>query len=155
MTFSDVLLHCMDTDWELHRAYLQKSIVLSEILKAAENPKHTQYYNMQEADPLHKHIKKGALYSNDYHCTKHAEIGRPGNPKRGGKSVDRSQYSRFRVNNVTVIELEITDPLVTEHGQSIAVSLVTACLYMSVIFTIHGCPTSCNFILKRFCSIVL
>ncbi|XP_064603618.1 BTB/POZ domain-containing protein 16-like [Liolophura sinensis] len=116
----DVLLHCMDVDWELHRAYLQKSTVLSEILKAADNPKHMQYYNMPEADALHKHIKKGALYSNDYHCTKHAEIGRTGNPKRGGKSVDRFQYSRFRVNNVTVIELEITDPLVTEHALAVA-----------------------------------
>ena len=45
--FKDVVVHALDTTWELHKPYLQKSSLLSSLLRKAEM---TGMRNIEEED---------------------------------------------------------------------------------------------------------
>lgn len=53
-------------DWELHRPYLQKSEVLSQLLKQAGEPHMQKYYRNLASETLDTYIKKNNVYSNEY-----------------------------------------------------------------------------------------
>lgn len=53
-------------DWELHRPYVQKSDVLTSLLKQAEDPSPTKYYRNPACETLDNYIKKSNFYSNEY-----------------------------------------------------------------------------------------
>ena len=58
--FKDVVVHALDTTWELHKPYLQKSSLLSSLLRKAEM---TGMRNIEEEDEeaMHKASETGVL----------------------------------------------------------------------------------------------
>ena len=62
----DVVLKCLGMDWELHRPFLQKATVLSNLLKTAGDPKMQKYYRNPASETLDTYIKKNNVYSNEY-----------------------------------------------------------------------------------------
>lgn len=62
----DVVLKCLNMDWELHRPFLQKAEVLAALVKDADGPKFHKYYRSPASETLDTYIKKNQFYSNDY-----------------------------------------------------------------------------------------
>ena len=58
--FKDVVVHALDTTWELHKPYLQKSSLLTSLLRKAEM---TGMRNIEEEDEedMHKASETGVL----------------------------------------------------------------------------------------------
>ena len=58
--FKDVVVHALDTTWELNKPYLQKSSLLSSLLRKAEM---TGMRNIEEEDEedMHKASETGVL----------------------------------------------------------------------------------------------
>ncbi|XP_064630793.1 BTB/POZ domain-containing protein 16-like [Lineus longissimus] len=118
VTGPDVLLKCLDMSWELHRPYLRKAGTLSLLIQGATPPKPQMYYREKTSDTLDEYIKKNNFYSNpaqegvnlssDFERDQ-TEIGL-NHPKH---------ISEKRLNNMTVIELEIDDPLITKNALAI------------------------------------
>ncbi|XP_013400904.1 BTB/POZ domain-containing protein 16-like isoform X1 [Lingula anatina] len=125
-TGPDVLLHCAGMDWELHRPFLQKSETLSSLLNYADNPCPRYYYKNKASETLDNYINRSHIYSNEYReissrlnkveVKDEAELGKE---RRG---LDHPAHTSARcMANMTVITLDLKDPVITKH--SIAVAL--------------------------------
>lgn len=124
MILTDVLLHCLGTSWELHRPYIQKSTVLSEILSKAEiKPHHQCYYRDPLTATVDRFISKSDYYSNEYRklsrtlsITENKEDLHA--PTEETKSIDHpSHLVEARRANMTKIKLKVRDQLVTKEGE--------------------------------------
>lgn len=120
-TGPDTLLHTLGMDWELHRPFLQKSETLTNLLKGAEDPKPQLYYKSNASETLDTYIKKSNFYSNEYQELSNrlsVEDGLPDVEEK--KGLDHPSYtSEERVNNVTVIKMDIRDPDITKTAMAI------------------------------------
>ncbi|XP_071828007.1 BTB/POZ domain-containing protein 16-like [Apostichopus japonicus] len=123
----DVLLHCLGTSWELHRPFIQKSTVLSEILSKAEiKPHHQCYYRDPLTATVDRFISKSDYYSNEYRklsrtlsITENKEDLQT--PREETKGIDHpSHLVEARRANMTKIKLKVRDPLVTKEAFAVA-----------------------------------
>ncbi|XP_035673882.1 BTB/POZ domain-containing protein 16-like isoform X1 [Branchiostoma floridae] len=116
----DVVLHCLSTSWELHKPFLQKSKVLSELLYKAENPKQQQFYRDRTAETLDRYIRDSDIYSNEYQeISQRLNTVTISDGPRKGLS-DPAHTSIQRTRNVTAIKLKIKDANVTKEALAIA-----------------------------------
>ncbi|CAH1784841.1 unnamed protein product [Owenia fusiformis] len=115
----DVLLHCLDMNWELHRPYLQKSRVLSALLHKAGEPKTYNYFRDSTGEALDSLVNKSKMYS-----TKSQGLdanSRKIEVKGDHKGLANSRHiSQKRMANAIFLSLDIDDPLVTKHALAIA-----------------------------------
>ncbi|PIK49464.1 putative BTB/POZ domain-containing protein 16, partial [Apostichopus japonicus] len=127
LSVEDVLLHCLGTSWELHRPYIQKSTVLSEILSKAEiKPHHQCYYRDPLTATVDRFISKSDYYSNEYRklsrtlsITENKEDLHA--PTEETKSIDHpSHLVEARRANMTKIKLKVRDQLVTKEAFAVA-----------------------------------
>lgn len=122
----DVLLKCLGMDWELHRPYLQKSETLTALLMGADDPKPQRYYRSAASETLDNYIKKSNFYSNEYREMSNRLSTMEGLELQNivpqeAKHVDHPfDTSDERVNTVTVIQMDIHDPLITKTAMAIA-----------------------------------
>ncbi|XP_052252668.1 uncharacterized protein LOC127859354 isoform X2 [Dreissena polymorpha] len=133
----DVLLRCLGLDWELHRPFLRKSKTLTSLLLGADDPRPQLYYKSAASETLDNYIKKSNFYSNEYRemsnrlsTVEGLEIQAP--PMVDGeRAIDHpSHTSESRVNNVTLIQINIADPFITKTG---------ACGYLMCNYGIITC----------------
>ncbi|XP_069139506.1 BTB/POZ domain-containing protein 16-like isoform X2 [Argopecten irradians] len=119
----DVLLKCLGMDWELHRPYLQKSEVLAQLLREADDPRIQKYYRSPASETLDNYIKKSNFYSNEYRDISHRLSmvdGEEIQEEEEAKGVDHPAHiSQKRSNNVTIIKLDIRDPLVSKRAMAV------------------------------------
>ncbi|OWF40204.1 BTB/POZ domain-containing protein 16-like isoform X4 [Mizuhopecten yessoensis] len=120
----DVLLKCLGMDWELHRPYVQKSEVLAQLLREADDPRLQKYYRSPASETLDNYIKKSNFYSNEYREISNRLSMVDGEEKQEeeeAKGVDHPAHiSQKRFNNVTIIKLDIRDPLVSKRAMAVA-----------------------------------
>lgn len=117
----DVVLKCLNMDWELHRPFLQKAEVLAALVKEADGPKFHKYYRSPASETLDTYIKKNQFYSNDYKEMSN-RLSLVEDPEEEEiKGVDHPAHvSEKRVNSVTVIKLDCRDPLLTKTAMAVA-----------------------------------
>ncbi|KAL5015976.1 hypothetical protein ScPMuIL_005565 [Solemya velum] len=117
----DVLLKCLGTDWELHRPFLQKSEVLSKLLGSAGDPKPSQYYCSPASQKLNNYIKQNNVYSSEYREITNRLSGLKDPDDGMVKKVDHPAHiSELRVNSISIIKLDITDPFITKTAMAVA-----------------------------------
>ena len=66
LCYTDVLLQCLDTNWELHRPLLVKSKALSSQLLTAGQPSLKKYYKTPVSRTLDEFISSSSVYSSEY-----------------------------------------------------------------------------------------
>ncbi|XP_063435143.1 BTB/POZ domain-containing protein 16-like isoform X1 [Mytilus trossulus] len=116
----DVVLKCLGMDWELHRPYLQKSEVLSQLLKQAGEPHMQKYYRNPASETLDTYIKKNHVYSNEYKDISN-RLSMVEGDEEGPKKLDHPAHtSEKRISSVTMIKLDIKDPLITKTAMAVA-----------------------------------
>ncbi|CAG2196476.1 BTBD16 [Mytilus edulis] len=116
----DVVLKCLGMDWELHRPYLQKSEVLSQLLKQAGEPHMQKYYRNPASETLDTYIKKNNVYSNEYKDISN-RLSMVEGDDEGPKKLDHPAHtSEKRISSVTMIKLDIKDPLITKTAMAVA-----------------------------------
>ncbi|XP_076104086.1 BTB/POZ domain-containing protein 16-like isoform X3 [Mytilus galloprovincialis] len=116
----DVVLKCLGMDWELHRPYLQKSEVLSQLLKQAGEPHMQKYYRNPASETLDTYIKKNNVYSNEYKDISN-RLSMVEGDEEGPKKLDHPAHtSEKRISSVTMIKLDIKDPLITKTAMAVA-----------------------------------
>ncbi|XP_061180078.1 BTB/POZ domain-containing protein 16-like isoform X2 [Saccostrea echinata] len=117
----DVILKCLNMDWELHRPFLQKAEVLASLLKEADDPRFQKYYRSPASETLDTYIKKNKFYSNDYKEMSN-RLSLVEDPEEDEvKGVNHPAHvSEKRVNNVTIIKLDCKDPLITKTAMAVA-----------------------------------
>lgn len=117
----DVVLKCLNMDWELHRPFLQKAEVLAALVKEADGPKFHKYYRSPASETLDTYIKKNQFYSNDYKEMSNRLSLVEDREEEEIKGVDHPAHvSEKRVNSVTVIKLDCRDPLLTKTAMAVA-----------------------------------
>ncbi|XP_045189998.2 BTB/POZ domain-containing protein 16-like isoform X4 [Mercenaria mercenaria] len=122
----DVLLRSLGMDWELHRPFLRKSETLTALLQGADDPRPQLYYKSPASETLDNYIKKSNFYSNEYREMSNRLSTVEGLELQGPKEAESkkidhpSHTSEGRVNNVTLIQIDIHDPYVTKTGMAIA-----------------------------------
>lgn len=117
----DVVLKCLNMDWELHRPFLQKAEVLAALVKDADGPKFHKYYRSPASETLDTYIKKNQFYSNDYKemSNRLSLVEDPEEEEIKGVN-HPAHVSEKRVNSVTVIKLDCKDPLLTKTAMAVA-----------------------------------
>ncbi|XP_060580646.1 BTB/POZ domain-containing protein 16-like isoform X2 [Ruditapes philippinarum] len=124
--FHDVLLRCLGMDWELHRPFLRKSETLTALLQGADDPRPQLYYKSPASETLDNYIKKSNFYSNEYREMSNRLSTVEGLEIQDVKDLESKKIdhpsltSEGRVNNVTLIQMDIHDPFVTKTGMAIA-----------------------------------
>lgn len=116
----DVLLKCLSSNWELHRPYVQKSGTLAALIKDAKDPTPQVYYKSPASETLDKYIEDSEYYSNEYQeISKRLSVLDEGDrQKKEKKGLDHPAHvSETRVNDVTVIELEVHDASISKRGK--------------------------------------
>nr|XP_022344789.1 BTB/POZ domain-containing protein 16-like isoform X1 [Crassostrea virginica] len=117
----DVVLKCLNMDWELHRPFLQKADVLATLVKDAEDPKFHKYYRTPASETLDTYIKKNQFYSNDYKEISNRLSMVEDPQEEEVKGVDHPAHvSEKRVNSVSIIKLDCHDPLLTKTAMAVA-----------------------------------
>ncbi|XP_076460302.1 BTB/POZ domain-containing protein 16-like isoform X2 [Babylonia areolata] len=115
----DLLLKCVDMDWELHRPYLQKSETLAQLLRDVDDPATQNYYRSPAAQTLDNYVSHSNYYSNDYKSSG-TEKG-PRDEEEGLKPLDHPAHiSERRTGSMSVLKLGVDDPLVTKRAMAIA-----------------------------------
>ena len=118
-TGPDVLLRCLDINWELHRPYLQKARTLAEMLHSAKEPSPKQYYkgNLENSE-FDSFVKRGGIYNNDIEQNVKSEPDVVNEPRVG---IEHPKHSgRSKINTMTVLELELDDPKVSKRSMATA-----------------------------------
>ncbi|KAK7498435.1 hypothetical protein BaRGS_00010389 [Batillaria attramentaria] len=118
----DVLLKCLGMDWELHRPFLQKAENLAKKLLTVDDPAPQKYYRSPVSETLDSYISHSNFYSNEYRETaKNIAATKEGEKEEGIKPLNHPAHiSEERVGSMSVIHLEIDDPLVTKRAMAIA-----------------------------------
>ncbi|XP_070212447.1 BTB/POZ domain-containing protein 16-like isoform X2 [Littorina saxatilis] len=124
----DILLKCMGMDWELHRPFLQKAESLALQLKEVEDPSQQHYYRSPVSKTLDTYVSHSNFYSNEYKNNGKAAKAAATQAKAKGKKEDEgvkpldhpAHISEKRVGSMSVLTLEIDDPLVTKRAMAIA-----------------------------------
>lgn len=153
----DVLLKCLGMNWELHRPFLQKADVLAELVEQADYPTPQLYYKSKVSETLDQHVERSKIYSNDYSkgelVNSDVQIV---DIVDGIEGFEHPKHvSQPRINSLTVIELEIQDPIVTAHTLAVALGnlyhedvevdeqdlcgVLAAANCLGFIHLIHGC----------------
>ena len=119
LVLPDVLLHCLNMDWELHHPYIQKSEALMELLKDATDPTPRQSYRNPECETIDTFINKSDFYSDEYRELSNRFTKEMTIPARETKTkkADEAVCVRVKGKHLTKITLEIDDPLVTQTGK--------------------------------------
>ncbi|EDO42768.1 predicted protein [Nematostella vectensis] len=115
----DVILHALDTTWELHKPYLQKSSLLSAMLRRADlNSMQNIDEEEEEGQRLVPAFFRGCLFTGgqgvDLQALKSAEceaLGSP--PTKSDLTLCRSSSSFL--DKVLTLKLRIKDPLITKQ----------------------------------------
>ena len=71
---TDVLLQCLDTNWELHCPLLVKSKTLSGLLQTAGQPSPKKYYKTPVSRTLDEFISSSNIYSTEYRVGNHLTL---------------------------------------------------------------------------------
>ncbi|XP_032240164.2 BTB/POZ domain-containing protein 16 [Nematostella vectensis] len=106
----DVILHALDTTWELHKPYLQKSSLLSAMLRRADL---NSMQNIDEEEEEGQRLVPGGQ-GVDLQALKSAEceaLGSP--PTKSDLTLCRSSSSFL--DKVLTLKLRIKDPLITKQ----------------------------------------
>ncbi|XP_072033928.1 BTB/POZ domain-containing protein 16-like [Amphiura filiformis] len=120
----DILLQCLDTNWELHRPYIQKADILAQQLtKADMTPKKELYYRDPMSATIDKYISKS-----DYYSTEYREISRKLSTtdvtdfeQKDTKGVNHPSHAVApRTNIMTKLKLKVKDPLVSTDAFAVA-----------------------------------
>ncbi|KAJ8025799.1 BTB/POZ domain-containing protein 16 [Holothuria leucospilota] len=122
----DILLHCLGTSWELHRPYIQKSSVLTDILCKAESKPHEHlYYRDPLAATVDRFISRSDYYSNEYRdlsrklsITENKDDLQAQQEKKGINHP--SHLVQARTANMTKLKLKVKDQLVTREAFAVA-----------------------------------
>ncbi|XP_033633108.1 BTB/POZ domain-containing protein 16-like [Asterias rubens] len=121
----DILLQCLDTNWELHRPYIQKSSTLTELLCKAENKPHSElYYRDPMSATLDQYISKSNHYSTEYQDISHS-LSMTDSPRSldGGerRRIDHPAHIvKARTNTMTKLKLKVRDSMVTRDAFAVA-----------------------------------
>ncbi|XP_071948482.1 BTB/POZ domain-containing protein 16-like isoform X2 [Antedon mediterranea] len=119
----DILLECLNSNWELHRPYIQKSGTLTTLLQqASQEPKKELYYRDPMCATLDQYINKSQYYSNEYQ-----EMSRrlsmtdstPQNKQKRDKD-HPGHTTPARRSIVTKLKLKVTDVFVTKEALAVA-----------------------------------
>ncbi|CAH3124409.1 unnamed protein product [Porites lobata] len=111
----DVVVHALDTTWELHKPYLQKSSLLSSLLRKAEM---TGMRNIEEEDEedMHKASETGVLSFVILNMSCQTC------PVMSDLSIGRRRSSSEWYKNQLTFRLRIKDPLITKQTFALALA---------------------------------
>ncbi|XP_038071045.1 BTB/POZ domain-containing protein 16-like [Patiria miniata] len=123
----DILLQCLDTNWELHRPYIQKSATLTHLLSKAESTPHTElYYRDPMSATLDQYISKSNHYSTEYQDISHS-LSLTDSPRSSSREDGEKKgighpahVVRARTNTMTKLKLKVRDPMVTRDAFAVA-----------------------------------
>lgn len=117
----DVVVHALDTSWQLHKPYLQKSLLLSSLLRKAEM---TGMRNIVEEDEEDGALRAWATESNLDALKTAASHGtmEPPVTNRSDSSLARGRSSYDLSKTQLTFRLRIRDPLITKQTFALALS---------------------------------
>ncbi|CAH3142274.1 unnamed protein product [Pocillopora meandrina] len=117
----DVIVYALDTTWELHKPYLQKSSMLSALLKKAEM---TGMRDIEEEKEEDEALSPGEIVESNLDALKTAASSANMDPSAvtSDMSVGRSRYSSEWYKNQLTFTLRVRDQLITKQTFALALS---------------------------------
>ncbi|XP_072177460.1 BTB/POZ domain-containing protein 16-like [Diadema setosum] len=122
----DILLQCLETNWELHRPYIRKASTLTQLLQKAENkPQEELYYRDPMAATVDQYISKSNFYSPEYQkISRQLSVQTASQESfQQARRKDISHPSHIvaaRTSNMVKLKLKVKDAMVTKETFAIA-----------------------------------
>nr|XP_054765698.1 BTB/POZ domain-containing protein 16-like [Lytechinus pictus] len=122
----DILLQCLDTNWELHRPYIRKASTLTQLLqKAIDKPHEELYYRDPMSATVDQYISKSQFYSSEYQKISREQSTRQAPPDSVTQSSKKdinhpAHVVAARTSNMVKLKLKIKDPMVSKEAFAIA-----------------------------------
>ncbi|XP_063964086.1 BTB/POZ domain-containing protein 16-like [Lytechinus pictus] len=122
----DILLQCLDTNWELHRPYIRKASTLTQLLqKAIDKPHEELYYRDPMSATVDQYISKSQFYSSEYQKISREQSTRQAPPdsvkQTSKKDINHPAHVvAARTSNMVKLKLKIKDPMVSKEAFAIA-----------------------------------
>ncbi|XP_033122948.1 uncharacterized protein LOC117121754 isoform X2 [Anneissia japonica] len=118
----DILFQCLDTNWELHRPYIQKSGTLTTLLQQVEKePQRELYYRDPMCATIDQYINKSQYYSNEYQQISR-RLSMTSSPVHEKQETckDHPENTHARKGVVTKLKLKVQDSFVTKEALAVA-----------------------------------